>query len=755
MSPKSQTGYAALVCLLVTQLWEEAQFLMTAINIPVSNRKSCYSYRLLMLIALLWLGFCLAFAQNDVLTQHNDALRTGANVNESILSPANVTVSRFGKLFTQLVDGIIVGQPLYVSNLLMPNGTTHNVVYVATQHNTVYAFDADSNRVSNPPPLWSVSLNNGGTSVPISDYGCTGTRYTEIGVMGTPVIDPGRTTLYVVAKTVANGQHFFTLHALDLLTGNEVHGGPANISALVSSVSGPVAFDPTVHMQRPALLLADGILYLGFGGNGCDTYNYHGWLFAYDATTLQQLSVFMTTPNGTKGSIWQGGSGPAADAYGNVYVATANGTFDVASGGADMGDSLLKLGWSADRLGLMDYFTPYDQQYLANNDLDLGSGGPLLLPDQPGLYPHELVAGGKEGTLYLINRENAGRYNPTADVDIIQSIPNAVYEEMNGVPAYWNGSVYVAGDLDYIKQFEMVNGLLTTQPLSRSTMTFGGAGPASISISANGTSSGIVWAIRHTTPALFAFDATNLANKIYDSTLALSSRDKLVPVARFTTPTVVHGKVYIGGTTALTAYGLLPIISPVGGNNQTGILKTTLKVPLSIHVADDYASAPIAGVSVTCKDGGVGGVFTPSATIITGASGNASVNYTLPGKPRDVTISCASLGFISAVFKEHAITGPPAKMSVVSGNNQIAAPTTQLAYPLAVKVSDSNGFGVPGITVSFTDNQAGGSFSATSVVTDVYGKASAQYTTPGNTGNVSITASIPQGLSVKLGVSVQ
>lgn len=728
---------------------------VTAVRVPNPQDRRWPERIVATLVVMVCLGLSAAYGQNDVLTQHNDSLRTGANVNESILSPANVTVSKFGKLFTQPVDGIIVGQPLYVSNLLMPDGTTHNVVYVATQHNTVYAFDADSNRVGTPPPLWSVSLNNGGTSVPITDYGCTGTHYTEIGIMGTPVIDPGRTTLYVVAKTVANGQHFFTLHALSLLTGNEVLGGPANISGSVPSNTGSVAFDPTVHMQRPALLLANGVLYIGFGSNGCDAYNYRGWLFAYDASTLQQLDVFMTTPNGKRGSIWQSGSGPAADVGGSVYVATANGTFDAATGGRDFGDSILKLGWTAGAFGLADYFTPYNQQDLANNDLDLGSGGPLLLPDQPGLNAHELVAGGKEGTLYLIDRDNLGGFNPTGDVEIIQSIPHAVYEELNGVPAYWNSNVYVAGDLDYIKQFGMVNGLLTQTPLSQSTMPFNGAGPASISVSANGTSNGIVWAIRHPTPALFAFDATNLASKLYDSTLATSQRDKLVPIPRFTIPTVNSGKVYIGGTTSLVAYGLLPILSPTGGNNQTAIEKSTLPVPLSLHAADAYASQPIAGVSVTCKDGGVGGVFTPSATLITDAAGNASVTYTLPGKPRDVTITCASLGFISAVFKEHGVTGPPAKMNIVSGNQQIAPPNTQLPYPLVVKVSDINGYGVSGVTVTFTDKGAGGSFSATSVVTDIYGKASTQYTTPNFTGTVTITASIPQGLSVKFAETVQ
>lgn len=703
----------------------------------------------------LCIGLPLAQGQNDVLTQHNDNGRTGLNASEVLLTPSNVTVSQFGKLFTQSVDGIIVGQPLYASNVLMPDGSTHNVVYVATQHNTVYALDADSNQGSNALPLWSVSLNSGGTSVPISDFGCTGTHYTEIGTMSTPVIDRGKNAMYVVAKTVLNGQHFFMLHALDITTGSELLGGPVVISGSVPSSKGTLTFNPTIQMQRPALLLVNGAVYVGFGSNGCDAYAYHGWLFAYDAGSLQQLSVFATTPNGLKGSIWQGGSGPAGDAAGYVYVDTANGTFDASAGGSDWGDSVLKMGWSGGSFGVVDYFTPYNQQFLSSSDLDLGSGGPLALPDQPGLFPHELVAGGKGGTLYLINRDEPGKYNPTADVDIIQSIPNAVAEEINGVPAYWNSSVYVAGDLDYIKQFGMVNGLLTQQPVSQTTMTFLGAGPASISISANGSSNGIVWAIRHTTPALFAFDASNLATKLYDTTQALNSRDKLVAVARFTTPTITNGKVYIGGANALAVYGLLPVLSAVGGNNQTAIEKSVLPIPLSIQATDAYVSQPLAGLTVTCKDGGVGGTFLPSATLTTDSTGTATVSYKLPTKPRAVTITCATLGFISAVFHETGVTGPPVRMTIVSGNNQTGPPSTPLLLPLVVKVVDVNGFGVAGVTVNFGDNGAGGVFSASTVSTSTAGTASTQYTTPGQTGTVTITASTSGLKSVLLKETVQ
>src|ERR1700674_5142844 len=561
--------------------------------------------RLGVALFVLCLGFSAAWGQNDVLTQHNDNTRSGLNANETLLTPAKVTASKFGKLFTHAVDGIIVGQPLYASNVLTNDGQMHNVVYVATQHNTVYAFDADSTQGNNASPLWSVSLNDGGTPDPISDYGCTGTHYTEIGIMGSPVIDPGKTTFYVVAKTLNNSVRNFSLHALDVTTGNELLGAPVIITGTAQSSDGSGTFNPIFQMQRPALLLQNGVVYIGCGGNGCDVYAYNGWLFAYNSQTLQQESAFLVTPSGRQASIWQGGSGPAADADGHIYVATANGEYDGPQGANDFGDSVLKMGWNGNVLSVLDFFTPYNQLQLKQLDLDLGSSGPLVLPDQPGPYPHLLVAGGKQGTLYLVNRDGMGQFNPDAD-NITQSITRAVASELAGVPSYSNSNLYVAGDGDYIKQFSLVNALLTQQSLSQTTVLFGGAGPASTSITANGNSNGILWAIRHTSPAaLFAFDPTNLANKFYDSTQALLGRDKLVSVARFVTPTISNGKVYIGGTAALVAYGLLPRLSVGTGNKQTGMEKTVLPVALSVVATDTYTSKPLAGVVVTCRDGGV------------------------------------------------------------------------------------------------------------------------------------------------------
>jgi hypothetical protein len=703
--------------------------------------------RCVVVFFLVILGLSLAWGQNNVLTHHNDNSRSGLNPNETLLTPANVNVSSFGKLFTQNVDGIIVGQPLYASNVLMNDGNVHNVVYVATQNNTVYAFDADSTEGNNASPLWSVSLNNGGTADPISDYGCTGlTYYSQIGIMGTPVIDSSVTTLYIVAKTVTgtgtNTVRNFSLHALDVSTGGELLGGPVVITGTAASSDGRGTFAPVFQMQRPALLLQNGAVYIGFGGNGCDVYAYNGWLFAYNSQTLQQEAAFLVTPDGNAASIWQGGAGPAVDENGYIYVATANGTYDGPAGGNDFGDSVLKMDWNGNVFGVLDYFTPYNQKALAQADLDLGSSGPLILPDQPGLYPHELVAGGKQGTLYLVNRDNMGQFNATTD-NVIQEIPKAVVGELTGVPTYWNNSVYVAGEGDYIKQFALVNGTLTQQPVSETPIFFAGLGPASTSISANGKSNGILWVVRHGTPALFAYDPTDLAHEFWDSTQATQSRDKLVTVARFVTPTISNGKVYVGGNTGLQVYGLLPALSVVTGNHQTGMEKTVLPVPLSVAAATSpaYGSKSLAGVSVTCKDGGVGGLFTPSGAQTANASGIVTYSYELPPSPRAVTITCTATGFISAVFSETGAVGPPSTMALVSGGGQTAPLNTALAAPLVAKISDVHGYGVAGVTVHFTDNGAGGTFVASSLATNSTGMVSAQYTTGTKAGKITITAS--------------
>src|SRR5580700_7186249 len=289
-----------------------------------------------------------AFGQVQVLTEHNDVSRSGANTNETVLTPANINFNTFGKLFTQTVDGFFVGQPLYLSKIQFPDGSTHNVVYVATQHDSVFAFDADSNQAA----LWNTSFINpaaGITTVPIGDYGCAGTAFTEIGIVSTPVIDATAGSIFVLAKTLENGAYIYRLHALSLTTGAEMVP-PTVISASASTNAGTVQFNSAIQLQRPALLLENGAIYIGFGSNGCDTYAFRGWLLAYDEASLQQTGAFLTTPDGTRGGVWQSGGGPAADADGNIFLAAGNGTFDANTGGSDYGDSMLHLS-AASKIG--------------------------------------------------------------------------------------------------------------------------------------------------------------------------------------------------------------------------------------------------------------------------------------------------------------------------------------------------------------------------------------------------------------------
>jgi len=429
-----------------------------------------------------------------VFTSHNDQARTGQNLNETILTPASVTSSNFGLKFANPVDARIYAQPLYVSNVAIPGKGTHNVVYVATENDTVYAFDADTQAA----PLWQTSLLiNGGTAVPSSDVWCSD-LVPIIGVTATPVIDPTTNTLYVVAKTKeglsTNPSFFQRLHALDLATGAERPGAPVDIAATVSgrgdgSDGTSIAFDPLWQLNRPGLALVDGVVYIAFGAH-CDAPPYHGWLFAYDATQLTPAGVFITTPNGRGGGIWQSGGAIAADASGNLYLSTGNGTFDAnLPGGSDLGQSVVKLSQSGAALTVSDYFTPFDQN--AAYDNDLGSGGPLALPDQTDAqFPHLLVGAGKEGTIYLLNRDNLGRFcnGCAGDTQIVQSLRYALGANFS-TPAIWNSTVYFLAANDVLKAFSLTKGLLSTSPTSQTSKVFDFPG-ATVSVSANGAANG-------------------------------------------------------------------------------------------------------------------------------------------------------------------------------------------------------------------------------------------------------------------------
>ena len=520
-----------------------------------------------------------------VFTQHNDNGRTGQNLNETALTPAVVSnTSTFGKKFAQPVDGFIYAQPLYVPSVTI-GGAMHNVVYVATEGDSVYAFDADSAAGANGNPLWHASLidaAHGATAGEMpadsNTIGCTD-LIPQVGVTGTPAIDPSTNTLYVEAKSVdPNGNYYHRLHALDSTTGNEKTGGPTVIAAMVSGTGDGGTtdmFTGLYHMSRPGVLLVNGVVYVGFASH-CDITPYHGWVFAFDATTLAQKAVINLTPNGGLGGVWMSGAGLAADSQGTIYTVTGNGTFDTTGLVLDFGDSIVRLSLASGALKVTDYFTPYDQNTLNVNDEDLGSGGVLLLPDQAGSHTHELIQSGKEGTIYVVDRDqlttNNQHYcatNCTSDPEIVQELQQAI-QGLWSMPAYWNGNVYFWGDGDFLQQYTISNGMLSAGSVASSAIQLGYPG-ATPSISANGNLNAIVWAIDSSQfaqppdgpslgPAvLHAFNATNVSlAELYNTTMAANGRDTAGDAVKFTVPTIANGKVYIGTQTELDVYGTLP-----------------------------------------------------------------------------------------------------------------------------------------------------------------------------------------------------
>ena len=489
----------------------------------------------------------------SVLTYHNDNTRSGQNLRETVLTPANVKSATFGKLFSFPVDGYVYAQPLYVSNVTVA-GQLRNVVLVATEHNSVYAFDAD-NKTSGP--LWHTSFinpANGITTVPSQDTHCADIG-PEVGITSTPVIDPVTGTLYVVAMTKENGAYAHRIHALDVASGNDKLA--MKIQASVPGTAAPndgkgrLLFNSLLENQRAALLLSNNVLYISFG-SFCDFGNHHGWLLSYDSKTLNLLGAFSATPNGTEGGIWQSGGGAAADADGNVYVMTGDGTFDAARN--NFGNTFLKFAGAS--LAVSDYFTPYNQSSLEAVDGDLGSGGALLLPDQSVGPSHLMVGAGKQGTIYLLNRDNMGRFQPGSDSQVVQSLPGPY--SMFGTPAYFRNTVYMAAAQDRLKAYALSNGRLSLS--KQSTSVFGWPGATAV-ISANGSSNAIVWALETNgsgAPAvLHAYSAADVSIELYNSNQN-SGRDYPGGAVKFTVPTIVNGKVYVGAQGQLSVFGLLP-----------------------------------------------------------------------------------------------------------------------------------------------------------------------------------------------------
>ncbi len=526
-----------------------------------------------------------------VFTYHNDVSRDGVDAQEYALTTTNVATATFGKLFSCAADAAIYAQPLWVANLGIQGGM-HNVVFAATVHDTVYAFDADTNPCVT---YWSTSLlGSGETWLSSSDVGSSDIS-PDIGIIGTPVIDPASNTLYVVSKSKNAGSNCTPatschqrLHALSLIDGSEKFGGPVDITSAISvpgtgdgSSGGNVAFNTLKQNQRPGLVLSNGLVYVAWASHG-DNGPYHGWVIGFDETTLARVATFNANPNGSDSGIWMGGGAPAADASGNLYFLTGNGTFDANSGGSDYGDTTVKLSTSGG-LSVAGYFTPADQQNLEGGDTDHGSGGAAILLDQPSTAPHQhlVIGGGKEGNFFLVDRDNMGGYganfNPV-DTNAVQK-----FSEGNGIfstAAFFNNALYIAGAGGHLKSFAFntTTGQFNAVQTSQSAGAFGFPG-ATPSVSAVGTTNGIIWAMdsgQYCTAqspgcgaaVLHAFDATQLSSELWNS--SQSAGDKAGNAVKFTVPTVANGKLYIGtrgndtgngGTTIpgeIDVYGLKP-----------------------------------------------------------------------------------------------------------------------------------------------------------------------------------------------------
>ncbi len=499
-----------------------------------------------------------------MITSQVDNARTGANLHETVLTPRNVNINTFGKLFTLNVDGDVYAQPLVLPHVTIAGKGEHDLVFVATEHDSVYAFDAKGQPTK---PLWKRAFVDDARHIePVdsSSVNCPFLR-PEIGITSTPVIDPQSGTLYVLVRTSeidAQGTKRFwqRLHALSVSTGEEKFGGPVVIRASVQSkshgvlglFSGTVEFAALHENPRASLTLANGKVYLVWASS-CDLPPYHGWVIAYDAHTLKQVGVLNTSPDATESGIWQSDAGPAVDSAGNLYVATGNGKFDGNSGGRDYGDTLLKIATGPGGLKVADYFTPSEQEKLNSTDADLGSGGPLLIPDQPGSNTHLAVVGGKGAVIYVINRDAMGKWAAGSNPQAVQTIK--VGGPIFSAPAYWNGHLYYAPSNDVLKDFAVKGGRLSNDPVrGKYGIDDPGATP---SISANGTEDSIVWLVEARPFALLsAYEAKNVTNQIYTSEQN-QARDRCGVSRRFVIPVIAGGRVYVAGGGMITVYGLL------------------------------------------------------------------------------------------------------------------------------------------------------------------------------------------------------
>jgi hypothetical protein len=504
-----------------------------------------------------------------VLTYHNDNQRTGRNLSETTLTLQNVNSTTFGKLFVIRTDGRVDAQPLYLPNLSISANGTHNVLFVASEHGTVYGFDADSGST-----LWQATMLKSGET-PSDDRGC-GQVSPEIGVTSTPVIDLTaglHGTIYVVAMSKdASGNYHQRLHALDITSGAEQFGGPVDVAAKYpgngdNSQNGYVIFDPKQYKERAGLLLLNHVVYTSWASH-CDFRPYTGWIISYNGSTLAQKSVLNVTPNGNEGSIWAAGAGPAADSAGNIYFLDANGTFDTtldANGfpaNGDYGNAIMKLSTKNGQLTVADYFNMYNTVSESNVDEDLGSGGAMVVPnikDSSGVVHHLAVGAGKDANIYMVNRDNMGKFNPNNNSQIYQEVTGRLAGSVFSMPAFSHNRIYFGAVGDRIKAFSFnSSALLNTTPASQTNNSFPYPGTTP-SISGSSSSNTILWAVQNTSPAvLHAYNANNLAVELYNSNQAAGGRDHFGSGNKFITPTIANGKVYVGTTNGVGVFGLLP-----------------------------------------------------------------------------------------------------------------------------------------------------------------------------------------------------
>jgi outer membrane protein assembly factor BamB len=540
---------------------------------PLRKLQQALMPRRVLGLAILSLGLVFglssSLAGQDILTYHNDNARTGQNLRETILTLSNVNPSNFGKLLVIPADGKVDAQPLYKSHVLIPGKGAHNVLYVATEHDSVYAFDADTGA-----ELWRSSMLKPGET-PSDDRGCMQVT-PEIGVTATSVIDPAagpHGTIYVVAMSKnASGQYFQRLHALDLATGQEEFGGPVDIHATYPGVgddsrNGKMIFDPKQYKERPGLLLVGHTIITAWSSH-CDYRPYTGWIMAYNEYTMKQTGVLNITPNGTEGAFWSSGAGPAADSSGAIYLLAGNGAFDTRLTPAgfpihgDYGNAFLKVTMNDGDLKVADYFNMANTISETNIDMDLGSGGALVLPDMKdaqGHVVHLAIGAGKDQNIYLVNRDHMGKFDPRRNA-IYQEIYRGLDSGEFGMPAYFNGKIYFGAMLDVIRAFQFSHARLLPKPVSvtKNTFSYPGATP---SISADGTRDAILWAVDNNNfgdETLCAYDANNLARMLYSSNMASGGRDHFGAGNKFIVPTVANGKVYVGTTNGIGVFGLLP-----------------------------------------------------------------------------------------------------------------------------------------------------------------------------------------------------